>query len=479
MSHQDLPKEESDFKVQTMWGERGKTAASGFTAEDCRDTIGTALTAGAGITVTPNDGADTITVASTITQYTDEMARDALGTALVAGAGISVTPNDGADTITIANTVTAFTTEDAQDATGAMLANTATVNLSYADATPALTADVVAGSIGTTQLTNLGVTGGKIAAGTIDQTKFTSLGIQISSFSVATGTLPGNVQGCYLNGYFYQPSSSRLNKFDAKTGLLAASVAPPSAATFPAAGGGAKYNASLNKIVCALSGGFALYDPTNDTFGSLIAPTGWGQAGVAYDSVSAFIYYSTLTGNRLARCDTAGANQSNGGTWTNGGFETFVSGTFVFGIENNSPSAGKLWKYTIASWPTLGTSLTLAGVTNITGARMCQTAGGLLAIPVGTAGVQFVNPTTMTSSAIVSLGGTTGTQSVVYDSAHDHVIASDGGSKIWVINATTFAVILGVVPVASAVNAGLGYDTDNCILWMSPGTSTPIYRFYV
>jgi hypothetical protein len=34
--------------------------------------------------------------------YTDEMARDALGTALVAGSNITITPNDGADTITIA-----------------------------------------------------------------------------------------------------------------------------------------------------------------------------------------------------------------------------------------------------------------------------------------------------------------------------------------------------------------------------------------
>lgn len=71
--------------------------------ERTRDTIGTALTAGSGITITPNDGADTITVASSITQYTDEMARDALGTALVAGTGITITPNDGADTITIAS----------------------------------------------------------------------------------------------------------------------------------------------------------------------------------------------------------------------------------------------------------------------------------------------------------------------------------------------------------------------------------------
>jgi hypothetical protein len=74
----------------------------GATAELIRDAIGTALLAGAGVTVTVNDAGDTITIASTITQYTDEMARDALGAALVAGAGVTITVNDAGDTITIA-----------------------------------------------------------------------------------------------------------------------------------------------------------------------------------------------------------------------------------------------------------------------------------------------------------------------------------------------------------------------------------------
>jgi hypothetical protein len=83
---------------------KSQAPAATYTDEQARDAIGTALTEGAGIDITVNDGADTITIASTISQYTDEMARDALGTALVAGTGISITPNDGADTITIAAT---------------------------------------------------------------------------------------------------------------------------------------------------------------------------------------------------------------------------------------------------------------------------------------------------------------------------------------------------------------------------------------
>lgn len=72
-----------------------------YTDENARDAIGAALVAGAGITITPNDGADTITIAGS---YTDEDARDAIGSALVAGAGITITPNDGANTITVAAT---------------------------------------------------------------------------------------------------------------------------------------------------------------------------------------------------------------------------------------------------------------------------------------------------------------------------------------------------------------------------------------
>ena len=51
-------------------------------------------------------------------------------------------------------------TEAAQDAVGAMVADTATIDLTYTDVTPELKADVVAGSIGPTQLANTAVTPG-------------------------------------------------------------------------------------------------------------------------------------------------------------------------------------------------------------------------------------------------------------------------------------------------------------------------------
>lgn len=74
-------------------------------AERIRDVIAAALVAGTNVSITPNDGADTITIAASGGgSYTDENARDAIGAALVAGSGITITVNDAGDTITIAAT---------------------------------------------------------------------------------------------------------------------------------------------------------------------------------------------------------------------------------------------------------------------------------------------------------------------------------------------------------------------------------------
>lgn len=55
-----------------------------------------------------------------------------------------------------------FTAEDAQDAVGTILVDTATIDLTYTDATPSITAAIVAGSVNTTQLANDGVTYAKL-----------------------------------------------------------------------------------------------------------------------------------------------------------------------------------------------------------------------------------------------------------------------------------------------------------------------------
>lgn len=95
-----------------------------YTDENAMDAIAAMIAAGthAGITVTYDDGAGTLSFTNTVTQYTDEMVRDVMGAALVQGAGISITPNDGADTIEIASTITQYTDELSVDAVAAALA---------------------------------------------------------------------------------------------------------------------------------------------------------------------------------------------------------------------------------------------------------------------------------------------------------------------------------------------------------------------
>jgi hypothetical protein len=87
--------------------------------------------------------------------YTDENARDALAAALVGGTGITITPNDGADTITVATTITQYNDEAAQDAVGAMLVDSSEIDFTYTDATPALTASLITASVALSKIANI------------------------------------------------------------------------------------------------------------------------------------------------------------------------------------------------------------------------------------------------------------------------------------------------------------------------------------
>lgn len=95
--------------LRKLTGSGGGGASNSFTTIDCpsgtdpvadsaTDTL--TLIAGAGMTITGDSAADSVTFASTITQYTDEMAQDAVGGALTDSSRIDFTYNDGANTIT-------------------------------------------------------------------------------------------------------------------------------------------------------------------------------------------------------------------------------------------------------------------------------------------------------------------------------------------------------------------------------------------
>jgi hypothetical protein len=67
---------------------------------------------------------------------------------LIAGAGISITTNAGADSITFSSSITQYTDEMTQDAIGTISIDSDTINVTYNDGTPSLTWDVIMGSAG-------------------------------------------------------------------------------------------------------------------------------------------------------------------------------------------------------------------------------------------------------------------------------------------------------------------------------------------
>lgn len=80
---------------------------------------------------------------------------------VTAGTGISVTDGSGVSgNPTIACTITGFTDEAAQDAIGTILLDSSTIDFTYDDATPSISASIVAGSIGATELSSTTVLAG-------------------------------------------------------------------------------------------------------------------------------------------------------------------------------------------------------------------------------------------------------------------------------------------------------------------------------
>lgn len=321
-----------------------------------------------------------------------------------------------------------------------------------------------------------------IAAGAVTGAKLAALGIQISGFALAaSGSVSYGIGAC-RNGYVYlgTQTTPRVYKYHAKSMYLAASVTPPSAAAFSTKGA-IRWSASLSRFVCQFPTGFALYDPSNDTFGSLITtPTAWGQLNAVYNEADSRLYYAA-TGSRIARCDSAGANQSNGGAHTNGCVEVGVdnTGAYAFSVENNGASAGKLYRYVLASWPTLGASITLGAVV-VTGVSIVVTAANKLVVGQGTAGLMIVDPITFTTVTNITLSGTNSPAGMIYDSTTDRIFVSETTTgKIWVLDGTTFDILVAFNPdTTGASQATLAYDPVNGVLWVGTHNSTTYQRFY-
>lgn len=94
-----------------------------------------------------------------------------------------------------------FTDERSQDAIGSILVDSATIDLTYSDATPSITAAVINGSIGDTQL-GTGINANKIADGTVSSVEFQYINslssnaqTQLDGKALSSVTLSGAANG--------------------------------------------------------------------------------------------------------------------------------------------------------------------------------------------------------------------------------------------------------------------------------------------
>ncbi len=396
-----------------------------------------------------------------------------------------------------ANGAGGYGDEDAQDAISDALVDSATIDFDYNDGTNEITATIVGKSVGPAQLADTTVVAGakRLANITVDaQGRLTSaatgsvyasdlrpLGIQIASWTLGVGVNPEAGHGGYYSGYVYLPSktTSRIQKFDNITGQLVATLTPTCTIGARCA---MHWSPSLAKFIVAGSGGFCTLDPTNDTFGSHITPSGWGGFYVCYDEVGAFIYYMTGA-NNVGKCTISGASQANSSNMSTGACANVCvddTGTYVFAVENLNPSAAKLWRYTIAgTWTSAAkTSLTLGGNTNYTaGLVWVPTSGRVLVCDVNGV-VKAVDPSTMTVSSTITLSGVSEARSMIYDPNTDRVFVNDTTGRIYVIDGATLAVLVCMGPAAAIGEFSMTYDYVQHVLTIGHTGSTATYRFY-
>jgi hypothetical protein len=86
--------------------------------------------------------------------FTDERVDDRVSNLIVAGTGITSTYDDVANTLTIASTITQYTDELAQDAVGTILIDSSSIDFTYTDATPSISAVVLPAGVDHDSLQN-------------------------------------------------------------------------------------------------------------------------------------------------------------------------------------------------------------------------------------------------------------------------------------------------------------------------------------
>lgn len=113
---------------------------AGLSPEQIQDLVALLLVAGAGISLSYDDGAGSLTVSALMDA---EAVRDTIGATLVAGSGIGITVNDPANTITISSLL--GTQEQIEDIVAGLLVAGSGIGLAYNDAANSLTISATGG----------------------------------------------------------------------------------------------------------------------------------------------------------------------------------------------------------------------------------------------------------------------------------------------------------------------------------------------
>ena len=150
----------ADTAAQLTFKTISVSGQSDIVADSATDTL--TLVAGSNVTITTNAGADSVTIsasgggggAPTGAEYVTLSTNGSLTheRVLTAGTGISITDGGAGSTVTIDSTITQYTDEMAQDAVGGILVDSSEIDFTYSDATPSITASIVAGSIDESKL---------------------------------------------------------------------------------------------------------------------------------------------------------------------------------------------------------------------------------------------------------------------------------------------------------------------------------------
>ncbi len=323
--------------------------------------------------------------------------------------------------------------------------------------------------------------GADLTAKSIPATKLESLGIPLTTLSLPNSGFVSGYDAVYLSAYgcLYCAAitTNKLMVIDVLTGLITA-VAP--GGTFGSTAC-LIWSPTLSRIIAVQNTGFQLFDPSNNTFGTLQTPAQWGGVGIGYDETNDWVMYTTTLW-KFGRVHSGGTSDAKQTTaWASNAYRCTVVGTDVFGIEGSGGN-GKVHKINPASWPAeaSGSPLNLSVSLSVSTDLKYNSIDSKLLVG-GPAGQIFViDPSALTLSSTKVVGNTSlAINHILVVASINRIFCVDNSGHIIVINATTYAVLQRIVPATVATAAGLVYDTDHGILYYQTAGQVLLQRFIV